>query len=76
MTIDNKIRIEKLENSINREAAKISELSTVKIDKREYLTGEEILSFNENQRVERNKFTYFHPGRALEKFDLTNLQNR
>ena len=32
---------------INREAAKISTLSSWKIDKYEYLTGEEILRFNQ-----------------------------
>ena len=39
MTIDDKIRDEKLQFDINREAAKISELSSGKIDKYEYLTG-------------------------------------
>ena len=41
MTIDNKIRDEKLQYDINREAAKISALSSNKIKKYEYLTGEE-----------------------------------
>ena len=36
----NKIRDEKLQYNINREAAKISALSSGKIDKQEYLTGE------------------------------------
>ena len=44
MTIDDKIRDEKLQNDINKEAAKISALSSGQIDKYEYLTGEEILS--------------------------------
>ena len=43
MTIDDKSGDEKLQYDINREAAKISELSSVKIDKYEYLAGEEIL---------------------------------
>ena len=43
MTIDDKIRYEKLQYDINREAAKISALSSGAIDKYEYLTGEEIL---------------------------------
>ena len=38
--IDSKIRNEKLQYNINREAAKISELSSAKNDKYEYLTGE------------------------------------
>ena len=39
----NKIKDEKLRYNINREEAKISALSSGKIDKYEYLTGEEIL---------------------------------
>ena len=46
MTTDDKIRDEKLKYDINREAAKISALSFGKIDKYEYLTGEEILPFD------------------------------
>ena len=40
MTIDNKIRDEKLQYDTKREAAEISALSSGKIDKYEYLTGE------------------------------------
>ena len=43
MIIDDQIRDEKLQYGINREAAKISTLSSGIIDKYEYLTGEEIL---------------------------------
>ena len=39
MTIDDKIRNKKLQYDINREAAKISALSSGKIDKCEYFTG-------------------------------------
>ena len=39
MTIDDKIRDERLQYDINREAAKISALSFGKIDKQEYLIG-------------------------------------
>ena len=42
MTIDNKIRDEKLQYDINREATKISASASGKIDENEYLTGEEI----------------------------------
>ena len=42
MTIDDKIRDEKLQYNINREAAKTSALSSGKIDKYEYLSGGEI----------------------------------
>ena len=43
MTVDDKIRDQKLQYNINREAAKTSALSSRKICKYEYLTGEEIL---------------------------------
>ena len=42
MTINDQIRDEELQYDISREAAKISALSSGKIDKYEYLTGEEI----------------------------------
>ena len=41
MTTNDQIRVEKLQYDINREAAKISALSFGKVDKYEYLTGEE-----------------------------------
>ena len=46
MTTDGKIRGEKLQYNINREAAKISALSSGEIDKYEYLTVEEITPSN------------------------------
>ena len=46
MTINDQIKDEKLRYNINREAAKISALSSGKIDKYEYLTGEDILPSN------------------------------
>ena len=45
--IEDKIRDEKLENDINKEAAKISALLSGKIDKYEHLTGKEILTSNQ-----------------------------
>ena len=47
MTINGHIRDEKLQYNINREAAKISALSSGKIHKYEYLTGEDILPSNQ-----------------------------
>ena len=47
MTIEDQIRDEKLQYNINREVTKRSALSSDKIDKYEYLTGEEILPFNQ-----------------------------
>ena len=55
MTINDKIRDEKLQRNINREAAKISALSSGKIDKYEYLTSEEILPSNQRQIIEQAK---------------------
>ena len=42
MTIDDKIRNKKLQYEINREATKISALSSGKRDKYEYVVGKEI----------------------------------
>ena len=66
MTNDHKIKDEKLQNYINREAAKISAILSGKIDKYEYLTGEEILSSNQRQIIEQVKFTYSPKGKAFE----------
>ena len=46
MAIDDEVRDKKLQYNINREVAKISALSSVKIDKYEYLTGEHVLLSN------------------------------
>ena len=67
MTIENKSKDEKLQYDINRETAKISALSSGKIDKYEYLTGEEILPSNQQQIIEQPKFTYSPLGKAFEK---------
>ena len=67
MTIENQIKNEKLQYDINNEAAKISALSSGKIDKYEYLTGEEILPSNQQQIFEQAKFTYSPLGKAFEK---------
>ena len=67
MTIEDQIKNEKLQYDINREAAKISVLSSCKIDKYEYLTGEEILPSNQQQIIEQAKFTYSPLGKAFEK---------
>ena len=67
MTIENQIKDEKLQYDINREAAKISALSSGKIGKYEYLTGEEILPSNQQQIIEQYKFTYSPLGKAFEK---------
>ena len=43
MTIDDNIRDEKMQHDFNKEAAKSSAVSSSKIDKYEYPTGEKIL---------------------------------
>ena len=53
MTIDDQIEDENLQYDINREAAKISALSSGKINKYEYLTGEEILPSNQQKKNNR-----------------------
>ena len=67
MTIGDQIEDEKLQYDINRETAKISAWSSGKIDKYEYLTGEEILPSNQKQVLEKAKFTYSFLGKAFEK---------
>ena len=65
MTIKDQIRDEELQYDINREAAEA--LSSGKIDKYEYLTGEEILPSNQQQIIEQAKSTYSPLGKAFEK---------
>ena len=67
MTIEDQIKDKKLQHDINSEAAKISALSSGKIDKYEYLTGEEILPSNQQQIIQQAKFTYSPLGKAFEK---------
>ena len=67
MTIEDQIRDEKLQYDINIEAAKISVLSSDKIDKYEYLTSKEILPSNQQQIIEQAKVTYSPLGKAFEK---------
>ena len=67
MTIDDKIRDEKLEYNINREAAKRSALSSGKIDKYKYLTGKEIVPPDQKRVIEQAKFNYSPLVKAFEK---------
>ena len=67
MTIEDQIKDEKLQYDINREAAKISALSSGKLDKYEYHTGEEILPSNQQQIIQQAKFNYSPLGKAIEK---------
>ena len=67
MTIDDKIKGEKLQYDIDTEITKITALSTGKIDKYEYLTNEEILLSDQSRLIEEAKSTYSPLGKAFEK---------
>ena len=58
MTVVDNITHENLKYNINREAAKISALSSGKIGQYEYLTGEDILTSNQRQTIEQAKFAF------------------
>ena len=67
MTINDQIRDGKLRYDINREAAKISALSSGKFHKYEYLTGEDILPSNQQWIIEQARYTYSPLGKAFGK---------
>ena len=59
--------MKKIQYDINRKATKISALSSGKIHKYEYLTGEDILPSNQQQIIKQTKFTCSPLGKAFEK---------
>ena len=67
MTIDDQIKDEKVQYNINREAAKISALSSGKLHKYEHLTVEDILPSSNQQIIEQARFTYSPLGKAFNK---------
>ena len=69
MIIDDKSRDETLQYDINTQAAKVSALSSGKIDKYEYLTPPPLPPPPPDQRrvIEQVKFTYSPLGKAFEK---------
>ena len=67
MTINDQIRDEKRQYDTDRKAAEISALSSGKIHKYEYLTGEDIWRSNQQQITEQAKFTYSPLEKAFEK---------
>ena len=67
MAIDGNIIDEKIQCGINRDAAKISALSSGKINKYEYLAGKEILPSHQGRIIEQAKFTYSPLVKAFEK---------
>ena len=72
---EDKIKDEKLQYDINREAVKISALSSGNIAKYEFLTGEEILRSDESRIIEEAKFTYFSLQKDSEK-EMKTLQEQ
>ena len=56
-----------MQYGINRESIKISALSSRKIDKYKYLTGEKILPSDQRRILEQAKFTYSPLGKGFEK---------
>ena len=67
MTIKDEIKDQKLQYNINRQATKISAILSGKIDKYEFLTGEEILPPDQRRVAEQAKFIYFPQGKSFEK---------
>ena len=75
ITIDDQIRDEKIEYDINREAAKISALSSGKIHKYKYLTGKDILPSDQQQIIEQAKYNYFPLGKAFQN-QIKTIENQ
>ena len=75
MTINDQIRDEKLQYDINREAAKISALSSGEIRKYEYLIGADILPSYQQQIIEQAKFTDSPLGKVFEK-QIKTIENQ
>ena len=65
MNINDQIRDEKIRYDINREASKILALSSGKIRKYEYLTGQGILPSNQQQIIEQAKIYLFSFGKSF-----------
>ena len=67
MAIHAQIKEDKVQYDINKEAPKISALSSSEIHKCKYRRGEEILPSNQEQIIGQAKFTYSPLGKAFEK---------
>ena len=67
MTIKDEIKDQKLQYDINRQATKISAILSGKIDKYEFLTGEEILPPDQRGVIEQARFAYSSLGKAFGK---------
>ena len=74
MATDYKIKDQKLQYDI--EAAKIRDLSYRKIDKYEYLRGEEILLSHQRQMIEQARFKNYSLGKDFEKKKKNQLKSK
>ena len=75
MTIGDKISDEKLQCDTNREAPKILALPLGKINKYEFLTGDEILPSDQIRINEQAKLTYSPLVKAFEK-QIKKIENQ
>ena len=75
MTMDDQVKYEKLQYDIDRETAKISALSSGKINKYEYLAGEEISISDEKEITKQAKFTYSLSEKDFEK-EIKTIRNQ
>ena len=60
-----------MQYNINREAAKILALSFEKSDEYKYLRGEQILLFNERQKIEQAKFAFSPLGKTGWRYEVS-----
>ena len=67
MANDDKFRYEKLQYDINREATKMSALSSGEINKYESFTGEKLLFSNQRKTLEQAKLIFSSLGKAFLK---------
>ena len=67
MTTDGKIKDENPKYDINRQAAKISPLSSGKFDIYDHLTGKQILSSDQSKIKGQAEFTFSRLSKAFEK---------
>ena len=72
MTIDDKIRDEKIQYDISRKVSKISAVLSNKSNQYEYLTGEKKLHSHLKQQIQQAKFTYSSLVKASKKQKRTN----
>ena len=67
ITVDERIRDEKLRCDINREASKLSALLLGKINKYEYVRAEKTLPLDQSRIIEKAKFIYPPVEKACKK---------